>query len=441
MKNNIELSQRLAHLESQLDATRSVTTKRTVSVASTTLEYQIPVIAPSNDVSPRASIQPGDVARVFQFEPVLKASRVYRRAKRDTTDYSFRSSIALSHAWTALSDMSLGDISIISVIALPVQSTDLANADRYEFTNWPLGSGEDNASQRPGSQGSVNTLRQSGRAGVTTPETLPSILESTLAPVSSYVPSNHVRLAVIGAPETDVNNLVARVRDSSCRFDNGNTNTAKFISPPYEPGDPQNIINEYEKSCTIDGTKTSLAVEAVTASSDAFNAGLHGWTFRRIQVFMLVYKSRSRESFDKVEDLIRQVKYYKDSFNVPPIMLVGTHDDETDERAVPEREGYELAKRYDISFREISESRVESLHDIFFQTVRQLWAFELQTYKPPPLRMLPSVPSVPLSKAKIESNNIVPKPRPRRLGFLRRVTETERLRMLRQPSLGAIQEV
>jgi hypothetical protein len=152
---------------------------------------------------------------------------------------------------------------------------------------------------------------------------------------------------------------------------------------------------------------------------------------------MLVYKSTSRESFDKVEDLIRQVKYYKDSFNDPPIMLVGTHSDESHERTVPEREGFELAERHDISFREISEDRVESLHDIFFQAVRQLWAFEMQNYQPPPLRMLPSVP---LSKAKIESNNIAPKARPRRLGFLRRVAETERSRMLRQP-LGAIQEV
>lgn len=220
LKNNIELSQRLAHLETQLDATRSVTTKRTVSVASTILEQQIPGITATTDVTPRASMQPGDGARVFQFEPVLKASRVYRRAKRDTADYSFCSSIALSHAWTALSDMSLGDISIISVIALPVQMTELANADRYEFTDWPLGGEEDNASQRPESQSSMSTLRQSRLVGAATSGPLSPIQES-LSPPSNFGRYNSVQMAILGAPMTDVNNVVARVRRSVIKMRNG----------------------------------------------------------------------------------------------------------------------------------------------------------------------------------------------------------------------------
>jgi hypothetical protein len=67
-----------------------------------------------------------ETARVFAFERVLKASRVYRRAKRPTDDRSFRSSIPLSHAWTALSDLSLSDISAISVVALPLAETDIS---------------------------------------------------------------------------------------------------------------------------------------------------------------------------------------------------------------------------------------------------------------------------------------------------------------------------
>jgi hypothetical protein len=55
-----------------------------------------------------------------EFEAVLGASRVYRRATLDDCDVSFTSSNALSHAWSALSGFSLADISVISVLALPL---------------------------------------------------------------------------------------------------------------------------------------------------------------------------------------------------------------------------------------------------------------------------------------------------------------------------------
>ncbi|KAH7382727.1 hypothetical protein DE146DRAFT_240187 [Phaeosphaeria sp. MPI-PUGE-AT-0046c] len=417
LKNNIELAQRLAHLESQLDATHSVTTKRAVSIASTSLDQQIPGITTTTDVTPRVSMQPDDGARVFQFEPVLKASRVYRRAKRDTADYSFCSSIPLSHAWTALSDMSLGDISIISVIALPVEVTEIANADRYEFTNWPLPSGEDSVSLRPKSQHSISTPWRSSLLGATPSAPLPSIEESPLSPAIAYSRSGHVQIAVIGAPMTDVNDVVAR-----------------FTSPPYQLDDPQNLFNQYDKCCTIDGVIVRLALEAVNTSSEAFNAGLHLIHFAKHDAFMLVYASTSRSSFDKVADLIRQVRYIKNSFNDPPMMLVGIHNDELYEEHVPESEGHALAWRYDISFRTISATHVESLHDTFFQLVRQTWAFEAQNFLPP----LPRLP-LPLEKAKIESQKMVPKPR--RRDFLRRRTENDRLQVVKQPALGAIQEV
>lgn len=71
----------------------------------------------------------------FDFEDDLEASRVYSRAQRDTMDFSFRSSIALSHSWSVFSGLSLGDISIISVIALPIYQEDLSNAQHYDFGN------------------------------------------------------------------------------------------------------------------------------------------------------------------------------------------------------------------------------------------------------------------------------------------------------------------
>ncbi|KAH7117358.1 CDC24 calponin-domain-containing protein [Dactylonectria macrodidyma] len=69
----------------------------------------------------------------FEFEPQLKSSRVYRRAKRDTMDFSVRSSMARTHAWSQFSGISLGDISHISVLALPLYAEDIVNPQHYNF--------------------------------------------------------------------------------------------------------------------------------------------------------------------------------------------------------------------------------------------------------------------------------------------------------------------
>ena len=69
----------------------------------------------------------------FAFENILEASRVYRKAHPNECDMSFRSSIARSRAWSSLSDLSLAQISIISVIALPVYPSDISNSEWYTF--------------------------------------------------------------------------------------------------------------------------------------------------------------------------------------------------------------------------------------------------------------------------------------------------------------------
>ena len=50
-------------------------------------------------------------------------------------DFSFRSSIARSNAWSVFSGLSLGDISIMSVVALPVYPDDISNPQHYDFGN------------------------------------------------------------------------------------------------------------------------------------------------------------------------------------------------------------------------------------------------------------------------------------------------------------------
>ncbi len=68
----------------------------------------------------------------FEFESDLESSRVYRKALRDTIDGSFRGSM-LSTAWSIFSDLSMSDISTVSVIALPISAADLTNGQHYNF--------------------------------------------------------------------------------------------------------------------------------------------------------------------------------------------------------------------------------------------------------------------------------------------------------------------
>lgn len=79
------------------------------------------------ETSKRVSSIPSGELPNFHFQSDLDASRVCRKAQRETADYSFRSSNAFSYAWSALSDTSLSDISMISVVALPLMGDDITN--------------------------------------------------------------------------------------------------------------------------------------------------------------------------------------------------------------------------------------------------------------------------------------------------------------------------
>lgn len=68
----------------------------------------------------------------FAFEPVLQASRVYlRHEQRNECDVSFSSSAQRSHAWSALAGYSLADVSILSVIAMPLTAADVVTGAQY----------------------------------------------------------------------------------------------------------------------------------------------------------------------------------------------------------------------------------------------------------------------------------------------------------------------
>ncbi|EKJ68345.1 hypothetical protein FPSE_11353 [Fusarium pseudograminearum CS3096] len=128
LDTNHSLSQRLMGLEDALEAQ----TIRTKSNSILTL----PGRHDQSDLpyTPLSSTNTDDSNLFkFDFEDDLESSRVYRRTKRDTVDFSFCSSILRSNSWSVFSGLSLSDISCLSVIALPVYSDDIINAHHYNF--------------------------------------------------------------------------------------------------------------------------------------------------------------------------------------------------------------------------------------------------------------------------------------------------------------------
>ncbi|KAK8114915.1 rho GTPase activator Rga- variant, partial [Apiospora kogelbergensis] len=84
----------------------------------------------------------------FAFETVLEQSWVYQRNTNRNCDCSFVSSVQRSHAWSVFSEYSLADISVLSVIAMPITAIDVSNGIYYTAVNkasvpaqsdgWPL---------------------------------------------------------------------------------------------------------------------------------------------------------------------------------------------------------------------------------------------------------------------------------------------------------------
>ncbi|CVK96656.1 uncharacterized protein FMAN_10986 [Fusarium mangiferae] len=133
LDNNDALSRRLMNVEDALDAQTIIS--RRMSILSMSASPSRNTSQQSTAESSATSTSTGASLAIskFDFEDDLESSRVYRRAVRETMDFSFRSSIARSHNWSVFSGLSLGDISIMSVVALPVYQEDITNAEHYDF--------------------------------------------------------------------------------------------------------------------------------------------------------------------------------------------------------------------------------------------------------------------------------------------------------------------
>lgn len=103
----------------------------------------------------------GQQSRVLRlpFERILEQSWVYKRNQRNSCDCSFISSAERSYTWSIFSGFSLADVSILSVIAMPLTTMDLANGEHYQAES--LKEGLTYPSEYSDEQGGLNSLSSS----------------------------------------------------------------------------------------------------------------------------------------------------------------------------------------------------------------------------------------------------------------------------------------
>lgn len=148
LESSRDVCQRLMGLEDAFDAGSMISKRRTVCLKLShsrdddTKSFLSRINAVEHD---NASSSPASPATLpdsersptssFGFEPALEASRVYRRAQRETMDFSFRSSVAWSNRLSIFSGLTFGDLSVMSVIVLPICAAEISNAHHYAFGN------------------------------------------------------------------------------------------------------------------------------------------------------------------------------------------------------------------------------------------------------------------------------------------------------------------
>lgn len=129
LQDNQRLGKRLRDLEDSFDA---------MSIVSRNMESCS--LAPEADNATITSARPSASNRVsileavkvrFAFDDDLQASRVYRMMQNNGCDHSLASSAVRTQTWSIFSGLSLADISVISVIALPLYPDDVRDHPQY----------------------------------------------------------------------------------------------------------------------------------------------------------------------------------------------------------------------------------------------------------------------------------------------------------------------
>lgn len=204
LSNNIDITARLQRVEESLTSNSRVDSVRSLNLHDSSGSDQDVATNRQSILAVRWSIAK------FSFESDLEQSRAYRKATRDTMDFSFRSSVVGSHAWSTLSDISLSNISMIAVVALPVFSSDINNSQHYSFGKFYEqieGVHDDLISPPNASAGHVLYRRHKALNDASTLDTTNDVVSVT--PMTRYL--EKFRFVIVGPTDVGKSDIVSQV--------------------------------------------------------------------------------------------------------------------------------------------------------------------------------------------------------------------------------------
>lgn len=133
LANNLDMSIRLRGIESRPADNSKASAKLenpNGSARSTVASETEQLPGPSENIIPQQKFRSA-------FEEALDASKVYKRTLYNSSQSSIISNAAHSTASSVLSGLSLGDVSVIAVFALPLYPSDIKNNQHYAFGDSP----------------------------------------------------------------------------------------------------------------------------------------------------------------------------------------------------------------------------------------------------------------------------------------------------------------
>lgn len=101
-----------------------------------------------------------------------------------------------------------------------------------------------------------------------------------------------------------------------------------------------------------------------TAGQEIFRSIIRSY-YRNVHASVLCFDVTNRTSFMNVEKWMNELKYHTSNFNNLSIILIATKTDMSSYRQVTYEEGYNLAKKHDIEYIEVSSKLDKNIYTIF----------------------------------------------------------------------------
>ncbi|PQE13607.1 putative RAS-2 protein [Rutstroemia sp. NJR-2017a BVV2] len=360
LRSNNDISRRLQRFE-DFDSRSIMTTCYRNGTVEESVEDEIAenMNLSQQGTGPSRSAAPERVGERLQvgFHADLSTSRVYNRTKLYESDVSFTSSACRTHAWSMLSGMSLSEISVISVIALPLSLDDISNRERYTMSGLePIDLQSTTATTRLlSSDPSVDALSEPNA------ETAPA---SRLESESKQVLANGRESPAINRTWAPTSIVMYKLL------------TLQHFVETYDP----TIWDSYRKHVVIDGQPCML--EVLETGGQAEYSALRDQWVRDGDGFVLVYCITKRSSFDRIRRYYTMVQRVRELSSgaprpgapiksyYPPVPIYNI--DRVTEREVSQKEGQNLAKELGCDFVETSVKNCINVEKAFYDIVRQL---------------------------------------------------------------------